>query len=142
MSQENVEHLRAFLGSWSREPWTPEAWERGGVIDMDLLDPHVVYEDETLPDHIGEAYAGHEGIIRAARRWIEPFEWLLIELEEIVEADDCLVSIHRTRSKARRSGIEFEAPLAYVWSFRGGKVIHFQSFREPREALEAAGLTE
>ena len=109
---------------------------------MSLLDPHVTYEDENLPDHVGEAYRGHEGIVRAARRWIEPFEWLLIELERIVDADDCLVSIHRTRSKARHSGIEFEAPLAYIWAFRGGKIIHFQSFREPEEALEAAGVSE
>jgi ketosteroid isomerase-like protein len=142
MSQQNVENLRAFLEIWSREPWTPEAWERGAVIDMSLLDPDVIYEDATLPDHIGEAYRGHEGIVRAAQRWIEPFEWLLVELEQIVEAGDCLVSIHRTRSKARHSGIEFEAPVAYVWAFRGGKIIHFKSFREPDEALEAAGLSE
>jgi len=142
MSQENVEHLRAFLETWGQEPWTPEAWQRGDVIDMALLDSHVVYEDETLPDHIGEAYTGHEGIVRAAQRWIEPFEWLLIELEEIVDAGDRLVSIHRTRSKARHTGIEFDTPLAYLWTFRDGKVIHFQSFREPQEALEAAGLTE
>ena len=114
MSQENVENLRAFLEAWGREPWTPEAWQRGGVIDMSLLDPHVIYEDENLPDHIGEAYTGHEGIVRAARRWIEPFEWLLIELEQIVDAGDRLVSIHRARSKARHSGIEFEEPVAYV----------------------------
>ena len=142
MSRENVENLRAFLEGWAREPWTPEAWQRGGVIDMSLLDPHVVYEDENLPDHVGEAYRGPVGIVRAARRWIEPFEWLLIELERIVDADDCLVSIHRTRSKARHSGIEFEAPLAYTWAFRGGKIVHFQSFRESEEALEAAGVSE
>ena len=91
---------------------------------------------------VGEAYRGHEGIVRAAKRWIEPFEWLLVELEQIVDADDCIVSIHRTRSKARHSGIEFEAPVAYVWAFQGGKIIHFKSFREPEQALEAAGLSE
>jgi ketosteroid isomerase-like protein len=142
MSEENVESLRAFLEPWGREPWTLEAWERGGVIDMSLLDPEVVYEDENLPDHIGEAYRGHEGIIRAAKRWVEPNEWLLVELEQIVGHGDHLVSIHRTRSKARHSGIEFDAPLAYAWTFRDGKIVHFQSFREPDDALEAAGLSE
>jgi ketosteroid isomerase-like protein len=142
MSQENVESLRAFLEPWGREPWTLGAWERGGVIDMSLLDPEVVYEDENLPDHIGEAYRGHEGIIRAAKRWVEPNEWLLVELEQIVGHGDRLVSIHRARSKARHSGIEFDAPLAYAWTFRDGKIIHFQSFREPHDALEAAGLSE
>jgi ketosteroid isomerase-like protein len=129
------------LVTWSTERWTPEALQRDAVLDLSLLDPHVVYEDENLPDHAGEAYRGHEGVTRATRRWIEPFEWLSIELERIVDADDCLVSIHRTRAKARQSGIEFEGALAYVWAFRGGKVIHFQSFREPQDALEAAGLS-
>jgi ketosteroid isomerase-like protein len=142
MSQENVERLRAFVETWWREPLTPEAWHRG-KIDMDLLDPDVIYEDANLPDHIGETYRGHEGVVRAAERWIEPVEWLLLELEQIVDAgDDRLISIHRGRWKARHTGIEFDAPLAYVWTFRGGKVIQFQSFRAPDEALEAAGLRE
>ena len=48
MSQENVESLRAFLEPWGREPCTPEAWERGRVIDMTFLYVDVVYEDENL----------------------------------------------------------------------------------------------
>jgi len=31
---------------------------------------------------------------------------------------------------------------AYLWTFRDGKVIHFRTFREPKEALEAVGLQE
>ncbi len=142
MSQENAENLRAFLETWSREPWTPEAWQRGGVIDMSLLDPDITYEDTILPDHAGEAYRGHEGVIRAAERWIEGSEWLLVELEQIVGTGDRLVSVHQARSKARHTGIEFETPLAYAWTFRDGKVIHFQSFLDPGQALEAAGLRE
>ena len=29
---------------------------------MSILDPDVIDEDSNLPDHIGEAYRGHEGI--------------------------------------------------------------------------------
>ena len=140
MSQDNVDRLRAFLEPWGREPWTPEAWDRGAVIDLSFLDPDVVYEDRTLPDHIGEAYRGHEGVVRAAKRWVEPNEWLLVELERIIGDDDRLVSIHRLRSKARHTGIEFDSPLAYAWTLRDGKIVHFQSFLEPEDALEAVGL--
>jgi ketosteroid isomerase-like protein len=142
MSQENVENLRAFLETWSREAWTPEAWQQGDVIDMSLLDPDVIYEDTVLPDHAGEAYRGHEGVVRAAQRWIEGSEWLLIELEQIVGGGDRLVSIHRARSKARHTGIEFDMALVYLWTFRDGKVTHFTSFLDPEQALEAAGLEE
>jgi ketosteroid isomerase-like protein len=142
MSQQNAENLRSFLEPWGREPWTLEAWQRGGVIDMSLLDPDVVYEDTNLPDHAGEAYHGHEGVARAAIRWIEGSEWLLVELEQISGEGDRLVSIHRVRSKARHTGIEFDIPLAYVWTFRDGKIVHFQSFVDVQQATEAAGLRE
>src|SRR6266576_3116290 len=99
MSQENVENLRAFLEAWSREAWSLEGWQRGEVVDVSLLDPDVTYEDTTLPDHVGETYRGHEGVVRATERWIEPYEWLLSELDQIVGGGDRLVSIHRARAK-------------------------------------------
>jgi ketosteroid isomerase-like protein len=67
---------------------------------------------------------------------------MTIELEEILGSGDRLVSIHRVSGKAGHTGIEFSGPVAYQWTFRNGKVIHFQSFRDPSEALEAAGLSE
>jgi ketosteroid isomerase-like protein len=142
VSQEHVETLRAFLATWSSDKWTLEAWQRGDVMDMHFLDPDVTYEDTVLPDHADEAYHGHEGVVRAAERWIEGSEWLLVELDQIVDAGDRVVSIHRVRSKARHSGIEFETPLAYVWTFRDAKVVHVQSFLDPEQAITAAGLPE
>ena len=142
MSQENVERLRAFLETWGGEPWTLETWERGGAFDMFLLDPDVVYEDENLPDHVGEAYRGHDGVARATRRWVEPNEWLRVELEQIIGEGDRFVSIHLVRAKGRHTGIEFEGPVAYAWTFRDGKVVHFKSFRDKGAALKAAGLSE
>ncbi len=142
MSQENVEALRLFLDTWSREPWTWEAWQRGEVWDMSFLDPQVTYEDTILPDHIGEEYRGHEGVLRAVEAWFEPLDWVQIELDRVIDADARLVSIHRARSKARHTGIEFKTPLTYLWTFQNGKVTHFRAFMSPGEALEAAGLSE
>jgi ketosteroid isomerase-like protein len=124
----NAENLRKFLDAWGEEPWTLEAWERGDVIEMSFFDPDVVYEDAILPDHGSEAYHGHEGVVRAAKRWIEGSEWLRVELEQISGEGDRLVSIQLARSKARHTGIEFEVRFAYDWTFRDGKVIHFKSF--------------
>ncbi len=136
MSQENVENLRALLEALDLEAW------RQGEADLSLLDPDVVYENRNVPDHIGEAYRGHDGVARAAERWNEPFESLTVNLERIVGAGERLVSIHQVRAVARYSGIEFDGPLAYLWVFRDGKVVHFESFRDPEEAIEAAGLRE
>jgi ketosteroid isomerase-like protein len=132
MSQENVDALRAF--------W--EMWNTNDAPDLSLLDPDVTYEDTILPDHVGETYRGREGVARAVARWFEPFAEISIGLERIVGEGDCLVSIHRVRTKARHTGIEFESSLAYVYALHEGKVVHFKSFWDPQEALDAAGLSE
>ena len=138
MSDTNVENLRAWAEAWQMNPAGGPLLDRGGG-EVDLVfnfDPEVTYEDMDLPDHIGEAYHGREGVIRATERWVEPFDEMSVDLERIVGTGDCLVSIHRWRA------IAFDEPLAIVWKFRDGKVIHFRSFRDPDEALEAAGLSE
>jgi ketosteroid isomerase-like protein len=112
---DNAENLRAF--------W--KAWNPGGDMDLSLLDSEVEYEDSNLPDHAGEIYRGHEGVARATERWLEPYESMTIELERIAGSGDRLVSIHRARARARYTGIDEEGPLAYVWTFRDGKVIYF-----------------
>ena len=122
---DNAENLRAF--------W--RAWNPGGDMDMSLLDLEVEYEDSNLPDHAGEIYRGHEGVARATERWLEAYESLTLELERIAGTGDRLVSIHRARARARYTGIDEEGQLAYVWTFRDGKVIHFRSYRDPAEAL-------
>ena len=130
MSQENVDNLRAF--------W--ETWNTSDAPDLSLLDPDVTYEDTILPDHVGETYRGHEGVARAVARWFEPFAEITISLERIVGEGDCLVSIHRVRTKARHTRIEFDSSLAYVYTVSEGKVILFKSFWDPQQALDAAGL--
>ena len=142
MSQENVERLVAFLDGWDPRA-DLEAWKRGeAVASLSALDPEVAYEDTILPDHVGETYHGVDGVTRATERWLEPFESLTVNLERIVGAGDRLVSIHHVKMKARHTGIELEGALAYVWTFRGGKVVHLKSYWNAAEALEVAGLSE
>jgi ketosteroid isomerase-like protein len=143
MSEENVRNLRGYLETWDPKG-DLEALHRGEVDMslMSLIDPQVAYEDTVLPDHVGETYHGFDGMVRATEQWLEPFESVKVELERILDTGDRLVSIHRMQMKARHTGIEFESPLAYLWTFRDGKVIHIKSYLNPTEALEAVGLRE
>jgi ketosteroid isomerase-like protein len=67
---------------------------------------------------------------------------MTLQLEEIIGTGDCLVSVHRTRARAKDVDIELSEPLAYVWTFREGRIIHFRSIRDRAEALEVAGLQD
>jgi ketosteroid isomerase-like protein len=133
MSQENVEMVQA---AW-------DAWMKGDPADFDssILDADVVYEDDMLPDHVGETYQGSEGIQRAWARWTEPWENFETDLEWARDAGDQVVSCHRARGRGKGSGVQMEARYAYVWRFRAGKVIYVKSYGDVDEALEAAGLS-
>jgi ketosteroid isomerase-like protein len=135
VSQENVEILRAFLDTWE-----PREWARGE--GMSIFDPEVVYEADFLPDQTGP-YRGHEGLARATRTWLEPFQKDgTVKLERIIGTGDCLVSVQRARGTMRHTGIEVEITYAYLWKFRDGKAIYLKTFGDPLEALKAAGMEE
>jgi ketosteroid isomerase-like protein len=146
VSQENVEKVRASLATWDGEILRPETrpFDRLNSIAFSgaLYASDAVYEDAVLPDHAGETYRGLDGFIRAAETWLQPFEWLLVELEQIIDADEHVVSLHRGRLKMRHTEIEFESPLAYVFTFQDGKVVHQRAFVDHAEALKAVGLEE
>ena len=139
MAGGNLENLRRGLEEWSRHPWTVDDPLRVEPLEA-LLDPEVLYEDTVLPDHGGELYRGQDGIQRALARWFEPFEFMQVELKSIVGADDRFVSTHGWRAKARHTGIEFDGPLIYVWTFRDGRIVHIKSFTNEQRAVAEAGV--
>src|SRR5579871_5364460 len=135
MSQENVEKIRGLFEPWSGKnlhAWG-DAWG-SGEVDLSLLDPEVEYEDTILPDHVGETYRGVEGVARAMKRWVEPFQALTIELERVVGEGERVVSIHRVQGRAEHTGIEFESTVAYTWEFTNGHVTLFRSYWDAQEA--------
>src|SRR6476660_2626421 len=119
MSRENVGKVRAYLEAWGGEVLRPESrpFQRIGSMEVTvaLYAPDYVYEDAILPDHIGESYRGLDASVRAAETWIEPLEWLVVDLDQIIDAGERVVSLHRARVKMKHTGIEFESPLAYVF---------------------------
>jgi ketosteroid isomerase-like protein len=135
MSQENMEMFEQW---WERAAATAFSTD----LDLSLFDPDVLYEDEVLPDHVGEVYRGHDGFRRATARYLEPWEEFEIEIEWVRDAGDELVSCHRVRVRGKGSGIAGELRYAYLTRFRAGKIVYMKSYLEPADALRAAGLPE
>jgi ketosteroid isomerase-like protein len=142
MTDANVETLRAFAQAWNSEniQLLASAWKRGEVDLSGVFADDVIYEDSEMPDHVGETYRGHAGVIQALETWSEPYQELTLEMQEIVGSGDRLVSIHRLRMRARHTAIEQVERGAYAWTFRDGLVVHMRGFRDPDAALEFAGL--
>ena len=134
MSEENVEMVeRAYVALAQgyaevlREMAPPEF-----TVDFSRrqMDPFVLRRDEMLAFFEGQARETWEG-------------WPTYEPKELIDAGDVVVALIRTSAQGKSSGVEVDARVWNVWTFRDGKPVEFKYFGEDRAAaLEAAGLSE
>jgi ketosteroid isomerase-like protein len=131
VSSANVELIRRWTDAFNRRDFDAL---------LDWLDPDVeLHEWPTAPG--AETYHGPEGALRAIDKWFDVWEWMRVEVEEIVEAgsDRVLITLHQ-RAKGKGSAIEVEIRSFNVYTFRDGRVLRIELFTELEPALEAAGL--
>jgi uncharacterized protein len=90
----------------------------------------------------GRAYHGHEGIRQyfadVAAAWSE---WR-VEVHRVVPAPDGRVVISMTMHyRGKESGVAFSDETAHVWTLRDGRLLRNEPFRDPDEAVRAAGAS-
>ena len=133
MSPENVEAVRAVYARWSEGDFR---------TSLEVLDPLVLFvHPPPLPEP--GTYLGVDQVREFMRGFLESWSHLTIEAEGMTDADGgTVVAAVRQSGVGSGSGAETDLRYSQVWSFRGGKVIRLENFREHAEALEAAGLSE
>jgi ketosteroid isomerase-like protein len=132
MSQENVAIVRAAIEAWSRGDW--DAWFKNVAPDIEF--------DSTRD--LGEwrgVYTTRDGVMRLWKRFAETWESVRIEVEQLIDAGDQVVS-RQTGTLTGRDGIEVTVRSYFLWRLRDGAITHLVSYREFEAALEAAGLSE
>jgi ketosteroid isomerase-like protein len=116
-----------------------ERWSEGNFRTHDFYDANVVFVmGPEFPDT--GVYVGLEGVAEYTRGFLEPWSHITIEATEITVSGDSVVVAVRQRGTGSASGVATEINYFHVWTFRGGKVIRFESIRERDEALETVGL--
>ena len=128
MSQENVELVRRVLGHLVAT----------GELLWDTADPDVEIHDHDTPDQ-GE-YRGHDGLARWLEEWGAAWAEWRIELDEFIDAGDCVAIFIRMKAVGRGSGIEVDRPDALVYRISDGLIARIDYFNDRDEALEFAGL--
>jgi ketosteroid isomerase-like protein len=135
MSEENVELVRRVYAALTRgdgdtlhDLAAPEF-----VVDFSrrLLDPLVLRgRDEALAFILSDPYEEWEG-------------WPVWEPQELIEADDKVVALIRFSARGKGSGVEVDAHVWNLWTFREGKPVEVKYFGDDQAAaLEAAGVRE
>jgi hypothetical protein len=85
---------------------------------------------------------GLEGLIEGWRDWLEPWASYRMELEEVIDAGDRVLSLIHVTAKTSHDGVEVEHRPAAVWAVEGGVVVAVTFYLDRDQALEAAGLSE
>jgi uncharacterized protein len=132
MSDEDVDAVRRIYEQWA------EGNFRAGV---DLYDPHILLvQGQELPE--SGTYLGLDGVRDYMATFLEAWERVTIEAEEIFAAGDSVIAKVVQRAIGKGSGTPAELKYLQVWSFRGGRVIRLDVIRDREEALKAVGLSK
>jgi uncharacterized protein len=132
VSRENVEAVRTVYERWGEGDFQTR---------LDLLDPHVVLVHDPEFEAGGPSY-GIDAVVAFTRGMLEAWTRFTIEAEEIIPAGDSVVVEVHQRGIGRASGVATDLHYFMVWTFRGTKVVRFESIRQRARALDAAGLSE
>src|SRR2546423_522721 len=133
MSQENIETFREVIKAIN---------ERGADAAPDLLDAEIEFrEDPTFPE--AKVYRGRDEVVRNFREFTASFEYYRFEIEELHDAGgDKVAAVLRERARGKASGLEVDRRSGGVAPFRDGKVVSFEIYLAPADALAAVGLRE
>ena len=138
MSEENVETVRNWVAAIN-------AADSDRLIE--LADPEVDYLPY-LAALAGEsgAYRGHDGLRQYVRDLAEAWSSYKVEIHELEDLGDHVLMQGRLRGKGRFSGLDVDAEMAWLHTFRSGsgegRYLRLRFFASRDDALEAAGLSE
>ncbi len=130
MSKENVDFIRAGLGTWN-------TGDMSAV--RELFDPDVIVR---LPEGWPEPgpFVGREEVIRQFERNRETWDVDTLEPVSFIDAGDRVV-VRFIWSGAGR-GLESRMEFTAVYTIRKGRISYQESFWDHAEALEALGLSD
>ena len=133
MSQQNVQIVRDGLAASAE-----------GNLDAVFAgcDPGIELEVSDAYFDAPHTYRGHEGMRELFAAQAEVFDPFRLEPEEFLDAGDRVVVMARAGGLARGSGVEVMGRFGHLWTVREGKIVRFKEFKDPAEALAAAGLSE
>jgi ketosteroid isomerase-like protein len=108
------------------------------------LDPEVEWHGAILMAMGGDrtVYRGHDGVREWLRDLHETLSEFHVDYPEIRDLGDRTVALGVIHGRGRASEAEIESPHGAVAEFKDGKGIRIQTYLDPTEALEAAGIQE
>jgi ketosteroid isomerase-like protein len=134
MSAENVEVIRRMY-----------AWFAAGEGEraFEVYDPEVEWDATRAPWLLELGFKpinrGHQAVRDALRAWLEAWETIEYEPDELIDAGDKVLAFVRITARGRASGAEVSYEHPQLWTLRGGKVVRMEVLADRDEALRTIG---
>lgn len=130
MSQRNIEAVEHLFEGWAQG-------DRPGRSD--LLDPNIEYVN---PDGAIEpgVRKGIEAFMAVMDSVFEAWTFWRMYPERFVDIADKVAVVIRYEAQARSSGITVDGRESALLTLRDGKIVRYEWFHGPDDALKAAGL--
>ena len=116
--------------------------------DFDLVlvgwDPRSEYHPsgDLLPPDLEAVFYGHDGYRQLWRYWLDAFEDIRWDPEEILDFGDTFVVTTQQSGRGSGSGVAVSEPVFQLFKLRRGMVVRQEDFLDRSKALEAASLGE
>jgi ketosteroid isomerase-like protein len=129
---ENVEIVRAAYAAW-------------GNRDLDTLleamHPEVELRTSGAFPDLDPIYRGHKGVRSFWDAVLAPWDSFHIDVERIVEGEECAAVAIRFRARGKGSGVLTDLRQGHVARFKVGRIAKSSLHESFEEALEATGLS-
>jgi ketosteroid isomerase-like protein len=115
-----------------------DEWARGEMNRSDIFDPDVESESFGVWPEGNKSVRGREELWSLMSGWLRTWRRpLTITAEEFIQSGDRILVLIRWKGAGRGSGAEVEAAGAHLWTFRDGRAVRFDVYRDRDEARKA-----
>jgi SnoaL-like domain len=97
---------------------------------------------DLLPPDLETVFYGHDGYLQLWRYWLDAFEDIRWDPEEILDFGDRFLVTTQQTGRGSGSGVAVSEPVFQLFTVRRGLVVRQQDFLDRSQALEAAASRE
>ena len=110
-----------------------------GDVDFALFHPELRIVQTSSLVGTDRRFEGHDGLRRSTEELLEGFEEVRFEPEDYRDLPDGRLLVQcRFMGRGARSGIQLDAEVWHIWSFRDGLLGRMEIYPSRRQALAAA----
>jgi ketosteroid isomerase-like protein len=100
-------------------------------LEVAMIAPDAAFRQE---------FVGVDGFVEGWTDWLTPFESFRLQVDDLIESGDNLVTLVRQFGTPVGSTVEIESIGAAVWTFSGDRLVRVEFHLDRAQGLRAAGI--